>query len=86
MYRPQNSSGRFQDAVTIYPRGNEIRQLGSYFGGVLLSTDVNDDGLDDLFVGAPLYIIGSSYDDGRVFAYISRRTGRTSTEEWVNNL
>ena len=85
VYRPQTGSGRFRDAVTIYPSGNETRQLGSYFGGVLLSTDVNDDGLDDLFVAAPLYIIGSSYDNGRVFAYISRSSGRASTDEWVSN-
>jgi len=75
-------SSRFADATTIYPR-REARQLGSYFGGVLLSTDVNDDGREDLFVGAPLHIIGSNYDDGRVFAYISRVTG-SSTSTWVS--
>ena len=30
-------------------------QYGSYFGASLCAVDVNNDGLDDLLVGAPLY-------------------------------
>lgn len=30
-------------------------QFGSYFGSVLLAADVTNDGLDELFVGAPFY-------------------------------
>ena len=83
MYRPTEDDAQLTDAVTIYPRG-DARQLGSYYGGVLLSTDVNADGHDDLFVGAPLYI-DSNYDDGRVFAYISR-SGRNNPNAWVRAL
>ena len=83
VYRPVDGSAQFADAVTIIPSGS-TQQLGSYYGGVLLSTDVNNDGRDDLFVGAPLYIVqnGSNYDDGRVFAYISSPSG-SSLQLWV---
>jgi len=55
-------------------------QTGMYFGGSLLSTDVNGDGKDDLLVGAPLYV-GEKIDEGRVFVYISQIT--RSVIPWV---
>jgi len=58
-------------------------QLGSYFGGSLLSMDLNADGKDDLLVGAPLHI-GQHYDQGKVFVYISQRTN--SVMSWVRSL
>lgn len=48
-------------------------QSGEYFGSSLLVVDLNNDGLDDLLVGAPMYCSfrkGFS-DEGRVFVYIS---------------
>jgi hypothetical protein len=49
-------------------------QLGSYFGVSLASADVNGDGCEELFVGAPFYNElqnrdSSLYDEGCVFVY-----------------
>ena len=73
IYRPQLGNANFTDAVTIYP-STMTSQLGSYFGGTMLSVDLNSDGMDDLLVGAPLYI-EDNYDDGRVYAFISTSSG-----------
>ncbi|KAK7481297.1 hypothetical protein BaRGS_00027557, partial [Batillaria attramentaria] len=48
----------------------EGEQFGSYFGAALCAADLNGDGLDDLLVGAPMYM--ESYDEGRVYVYINR--------------
>ncbi|KAG5880219.1 hypothetical protein JTB14_004271 [Gonioctena quinquepunctata] len=45
--------------------GNEI---GSYFGASIVSLDVNNDNLQDLFIGAPTGK-GSTYDEGYVYVY-----------------
>lgn len=53
--------------------------MGEYFGGSLLATDINNDGCDDLIVGAPMYTIQTSdmaharYDEGRIYIYISNK-------------
>ncbi|XP_021944796.2 integrin alpha-PS3 [Folsomia candida] len=47
-------------------------QLGSYFGAVVAFVDVNGNGEDEMFVGAPFYTVGhssESYDEGCVFVY-----------------
>ncbi|KAK6165601.1 hypothetical protein SNE40_022500 [Patella caerulea] len=80
--------------VMLFERsvGNEVIQLleltcpdkdsmGSYFGSVLCSADVNGDGWDDLLVGAPFYTKvdpdseESSFpkDEGRVWIFISQK-------------
>lgn len=47
-------------------------QLFEYFGHSLLTVDINQDSLDDLLVSAPMYSsFENSYDEGRVFVYIS---------------
>ena len=44
-------------------------QLGEYFGGSVSTCDVNNDGRDDVIVGAPTW--SSDMDEGRIYAYIS---------------
>ncbi len=58
------------------------RQVGSYFGGAVASGDVNGDGVDDLLVGAPLYT-SRSYDEGRVFVFLSRPAVDNNLDSWV---
>lgn len=72
VYRPVRASEKFYDSATLLGHRTK-RQLGSYFGGSVLATDVNNDGKDDLLVGAPLYV-GDNHDEGRVFVYISRQS------------
>ncbi|XP_072386447.1 integrin alpha-PS3-like isoform X2 [Diabrotica undecimpunctata] len=45
--------------------GNE---RGAYFGSVVLAYDVNNDGADDFFIGAPT-AAGSSFEEGCVYFY-----------------
>lgn len=46
-------------------------KIGAYFGASLLASDVNTNGVDDLFVGAPTYSI-NQYDEGCVYFYKSK--------------
>ncbi|KAJ8260157.1 hypothetical protein GJAV_G00177730 [Gymnothorax javanicus] len=49
-------------------------QMGSYFGYAVAATDINNDGLDDLLVGAPTFMVrgsdGRLEEVGRVYAYL----------------
>ena len=45
-------------------------QMGSYFGFTLCATDTNGDGIDEIIVGAPLWM-GRQADEGRVFVFVS---------------
>ncbi|XP_035238653.1 integrin alpha-5 [Anguilla anguilla] len=51
-------------------------QMGSYFGYAVATTDVNNDGLDDLLVGAPMFMVrgsgGRLEEMGRVYLYLQR--------------
>lgn len=43
-------------------------ETGSYYGATLLVVDVDNDGVDELFVGAP-FGSGNSFDEGYVYYY-----------------
>ncbi|XP_056443899.1 integrin alpha-5 [Gadus chalcogrammus] len=51
-------------------------QMGSYFGYSLATTDINSDGLTDLLVGAPMFMLrgsdGRLEEVGRVYVYLQR--------------
>jgi hypothetical protein len=44
-------------------------QVGSYFGGALAVCDVNDDNVDELIIGAPLFTVDQ--DEGKAYIYQS---------------
>ncbi|XP_063778643.1 integrin alpha-9 [Pseudophryne corroboree] len=49
------------------------RKMGSYFGSSLCAVDLNNDGLSDLLVGAPMF--SEVRDEGQVTVYINRGNG-----------
>ncbi|KAL0881187.1 hypothetical protein ABMA27_002298 [Loxostege sticticalis] len=51
--------------------------LGSYFGASLCTPDLNMDGINDLLVGAPNFVVRTgelTYDQGAVFVYLTRKS------------
>ncbi|XP_057293266.1 integrin alpha-V-like isoform X1 [Hydractinia symbiolongicarpus] len=44
-------------------------QMGSFFGAAVCAVDLNNDGKDDLLVGAPLY--SKNQNEGRVYVYMN---------------
>ncbi|KAM4579124.1 integrin alpha-2 isoform 1-T1 [Fundulus diaphanus] len=56
-----------QATVVDQERG---KQIGSYFGSVLCSLDVDNDGVTDLLlVGAPMYMSEQKREEGRVYLF-----------------
>lgn len=51
-------------------------QMGSYFGYAVATTDINSDGMSDLLVGAPMFMVrgsdGRLEEMGRVYVYLQR--------------
>uniref|UniRef100_A0A8C2HG19 Integrin alpha-5-like n=1 Tax=Cyprinus carpio TaxID=7962 RepID=A0A8C2HG19_CYPCA len=63
------------DFVTGIPRGVKLHgQMGSYFGYAVAATDINNDGMTDLLVGAPMFMVrdsdGRLEELGRVYVYM----------------
>uniref|UniRef100_A0A8C2KBH8 Integrin, alpha 5 (fibronectin receptor, alpha polypeptide) n=1 Tax=Cyprinus carpio TaxID=7962 RepID=A0A8C2KBH8_CYPCA len=63
------------DFVTGVPRGVGLHgQMGSYYGYVVAATDINNDGMTDLLVGAPMFMVrdsdGRLEELGRVYVYM----------------
>ena len=53
--------------------------INGYFGAALWAMDVNNDGYDDLLVGAPFYSVpgetgDKTMEEGAVFVYLSSKT------------
>ncbi|PIK51056.1 putative integrin alpha-9 isoform X2, partial [Apostichopus japonicus] len=46
-----------------------IWKMTTYFGSAIASVDLNNDGLSDLLVGAPLY--SNNQDEGKVYVYLN---------------
>ncbi|XP_068597010.1 integrin alpha-9 [Brachionichthys hirsutus] len=49
------------------------KMMGSYFGSTLCAVDLNQDGLSDLLVGAPMH--SQLRDEGQVSVYLSKGNG-----------
>ncbi|XP_018536647.1 integrin alpha-5 [Lates calcarifer] len=51
-------------------------QMGAYFGYAVATTDINSDGMTDLLVGAPMFMVrgsdGRLEEMGRVYVYLQR--------------
>ncbi|KAE8292863.1 Integrin alpha-5 Fibronectin receptor subunit alpha Integrin alpha-F [Larimichthys crocea] len=51
-------------------------QMGSYFGSAVATADINSDGMADLLVGAPMFMVrgsdGRLEEMGRVYVYLQR--------------
>lgn len=67
--------------------GSAWFQMGSYFGSSLCAVDLNQDGLSDLLVGAPMH--SQLRDEGQVSVYLSKGNvsgiwGSAGT--WYHNL
>uniref|UniRef100_A0A3P8VC62 Integrin subunit alpha 5 n=1 Tax=Cynoglossus semilaevis TaxID=244447 RepID=A0A3P8VC62_CYNSE len=53
-----------------------VETMGSYFGYAVAATDINNDGLDDLLVGAPMFMCRASdgrlEELGKVYVYLQK--------------
>jgi len=70
------------DFRNITPTGDEYKmqviqelegkQTGEYFGAAICVLDVNGDGLDDILVGAPHYGAAKTWDQGRIYVFLTK--------------
>ena len=68
------------DLIHTLTTKNPQATLASYFGSSVSSGDVNNDGKDDIIVGAPYEDVGSNADQGRVYVFDG------STRNLIHNL
>ncbi|XP_053564244.1 integrin alpha-5 [Bombina bombina] len=72
------------DLKSLYNFSGE--QMASYFGYAVAASDINSDGMDDLLIGAPLYMErthdGRLQEVGRVYVYL-QRSGMNSDPDLV---
>jgi hypothetical protein len=74
------SSSGLSATATWTAEGN---QAGARFGSsVSTAGDVNDDGYDDVVIGAELYDNGQT-DEGRAFLYLGSATGLSTVPAWT---
>uniref|UniRef100_A0A8C1ZT61 Integrin, alpha 5 (fibronectin receptor, alpha polypeptide) n=1 Tax=Cyprinus carpio TaxID=7962 RepID=A0A8C1ZT61_CYPCA len=63
-----------QEIVKAYYPGYFLTSMGSYYGYVVAATDINNDGMTDLLVGAPMFMVrdsdGRLEELGRVYVYM----------------
>lgn len=59
---------RGNDGIYNYDPKDFEKGVGSKFGSVLEAIDIDGDGKDELFIGAPLYT-GKHPEEGRVYVY-----------------
>ncbi|XP_031332931.1 integrin alpha-PS3-like isoform X1 [Photinus pyralis] len=55
-------------------------QYGEYFGATLCAGDINEDGYDDLIIGAPFYT-STKYNEGRIFVFLGSGKGSLETPQ-----
>ncbi|XP_075438282.1 integrin alpha-IIb-like [Ascaphus truei] len=74
-----------KNTINLYSFSGE--QVASYFGHTVAVADVNNDGMDDVLVGAPLFMEwrtgGRLQEVGRVYVYLQRRVGRFNDEPQI---
>ncbi|XP_078703227.1 integrin alpha-V-like [Branchiostoma floridae x Branchiostoma belcheri] len=73
--------GRRLETLTTDPAALESNQFGSNFGYSVIVQDVNNDGLDDIMTGAPMYSSeGFQHVDlGAVYIYLLTQAAQTPT-------
>lgn len=65
-----NTVGNCVKAATLVVCSDLILQIGSYFGSVLQTVDVDGDSYTDLLlVGAPMYMGSERDEQGQVYVY-----------------
>uniref|UniRef100_A0A8C7URD4 Integrin alpha-2 domain-containing protein n=1 Tax=Oncorhynchus mykiss TaxID=8022 RepID=A0A8C7URD4_ONCMY len=69
--------GSYDDSY-LGEHGPLLHTMGSYFGYAVAATDINNDGMEDLVVGAPMFMQRGSNglrweEVGRVYVYLQRR-------------
>uniref|UniRef100_A0A673X8H4 Integrin, alpha 2b n=1 Tax=Salmo trutta TaxID=8032 RepID=A0A673X8H4_SALTR len=76
VYKVLKYSKRYYNVVHSKPHATFILQVASYFGHSVAVTDINNDGQDDILIGAPLFmecVSGQQLQEvGQVSVYLQR--------------
>ncbi|KAK5648902.1 hypothetical protein RI129_003794 [Pyrocoelia pectoralis] len=68
------------DQALVVKDSKQGYQYGEYFGAALCAGDINEDGYDDLIVGAPFYT-STKYNEGRIFVFLGSGKGSLETAQ-----